>query len=307
MKIPRLLLLSQSPATPAKGSSDDDATRTRSVGRPRCAGGRLLRRPHLAGGGEFPDQRHPDLDLSGPDRGPGLDQDRRGEEQPRTRIARRQTGRRHRRRRGGSAGRRVARPVRGRRHPGRRRHLHQHERQRSDREPRAGAARPAQGRLQIPAPQRARQHEPEHQRRLSDGAQARRLRRHHAAGRSHGGAARGVRAQVRRVQGHHQDGPHPVAGRGADDAGAGILHLCRHAGRRRAAAEGSRAAGVRNQHGRDRDRHRHQLASGLCRSGVPASALRHRHSRGDRDQPGRGDAGLRHVSCSSPACSSASP
>ena len=28
-------------------------------------------------------------------------------------------------------------------------------------------------------------------------------------------------------------------------------------------------------------------------SGVPASALRHRHSRGDRDQPGRGDAGLR--------------
>ena len=110
--------------------------------------------------------------------------------------------------------------VRGRRDPGRRRHLDQHERQRGDRQPRAGTARPAEGRLHIPASQRARQHEPEHQRRLSDGAQARGLHRHHAAGRRHGGAARGVRGEVRGVRGHPQDGPHPVAGRGADDARA---------------------------------------------------------------------------------------
>ena len=39
--------------------------------------------------------------------------------------------------------RRAARPVRGRRDPGRRRHLDQHERQRGHRQPRAGDARPA--------------------------------------------------------------------------------------------------------------------------------------------------------------------
>ena len=68
-----------------------------------------------------------------------------------------------------------------------------------------------------------------HQRRLSDGAQARGLCRNHATGRRHGGAAPVVRGEVRGVQGRHQDGPHPVAGRGADDAGPGILHLCGNA------------------------------------------------------------------------------
>src|SRR6476469_7178758 len=72
------------------GYPDDHATRTRSLGRPRCGGGSLLRRPHAAGGGEFSDQRYPDLDLSGPDRSIGLDQAGRGKEQPRARLARRQ-------------------------------------------------------------------------------------------------------------------------------------------------------------------------------------------------------------------------
>ena len=182
--------------------------------------------------------------------------------------------RRHRRRLRGNAGRQAARAVRGGRHPGRRRHLDQHERQRGDRQSRAGTARPSEGRLRIPASERARQPEPEHQRRLSDRAQARGLCRHHATGRRHGGAARVVRGQGRGVQGHPQDGPHAVAGCGADDAGAGVLHLRRHAGRRRAAAEGSGASDLRDQPGRDRDRHRHQRASGLCGAGVPASARR---------------------------------
>ena len=187
--------------------------------------------------------------------------------------------RRHRRGLRGSPRRRAARPVRRRRDPGRRRHVDQHERERGDREPRAGAARPRQGRLRIPASERARQHEPEHQRRLSDGAQARGLRRHHAAGRSDGGAARGVRAQGRRVRRRPQDGPHPVAGRGADDAGPGILDLRGDARRGRAAAAGSGAADPRDQPGRDRDRHRHQLripdyAALVCRhlrsvTGIP--------------------------------------
>ncbi len=124
----------------------------------------------------------------------------------------------------GSAGGPAARAVRGRRHPGRRRHLDQHERQRGDRQSRAGTAGPAEGRLPVPASQRARQHEPEHQRRLSDGAQAR-----GAIPASCGWSTRwrvlreAFEAQGRRVQGHPQDGPHPAAGRGADDARAGVL------------------------------------------------------------------------------------
>ena len=77
----------------------------------------------------------------------------------------------------GDPRRRAARPVRRRRDPGRRRHLDQHERQRGDRQPRARDARAcASGDYAAPAPERARQPEPEHQRRLPDGAQARRLR-----------------------------------------------------------------------------------------------------------------------------------
>ena len=130
----------------------------------------------------------------------------------------------------------------------------------------------AKGDYALPASQRTRQHEPEHQRRLSDGAEARGLYRNHAAGRGHGGVAPRLRGQVRGVSGHHQDGPHPVAGRRADDARAGVFHLCRDAGRRRAAPEGSGAPDLRNQHGRDRDRHRHQCPSGLCGAGLPAFA-----------------------------------
>ena len=54
-------------------------------------------------------------------------------------------------------GRDAARPVRRRHHPGRRRHVDEHERQRGDRQPGAGAARARQGRLRAPAPERARQ------------------------------------------------------------------------------------------------------------------------------------------------------
>ena len=47
-------------------------------------------------------------------------------------------------------------------------------------------------------------------------------------------AARGARGEVGRVQGHHQDRPHPHAGRHAADAGPGILGLraCRSEGHR---------------------------------------------------------------------------
>ena len=72
--------------------------------------------------------------------------------------------------RGGAA----ARPVRGRRDPGRRRHVDQHERQRGDRQPRARAPRARQrGDYEFLHPNEHVNLSQSHQRRLSDGAQAR--------------------------------------------------------------------------------------------------------------------------------------
>ena len=88
------------------------------------------------------------LDASAPERSPGLRGDPRGD---------------------------AARPVRGRRDPGRRGHLDEHERQRGDREPRARAPGPRARRLRGAPPERTRQPEPEHERRLPDRAQGRGL------------------------------------------------------------------------------------------------------------------------------------
>ena len=105
-----------------------------------------------------------------------------------------------------------------------------------------------------------------------------------------------VRGEGRRVQGRPQDGPHPVAGRGADDARPGILDLRGDARRGRAAARrrpslliceinmGATAIGTGiNAH------------PDYAGAGLPASARDHRHSAGDRGEPGRGDPGLRRV------------
>ena len=161
----------------------------------------------------------------------------------------------------------------------------------------------AKGDYQLPASQRTRQHEPEHQRRLSDRAEARGLFRHHAAGRRHGACCAGPsRRKAEEFKDVIKMGRTQLQDAVPMTLGPGILHLCGDAGRGRAAPEGSGAADLRDQHGRHRHRHRHQRASGLCRAGLPASARGHRHSGGHRVQPDRGDAGLRQPSCSSPAC-----
>ena len=67
----------------------------------------------------------------------------------------------------------AARAVRRRRHPGRRRHLGQHERQRGRRQSGAGASRPRARRVRGPASARRRQHGAEHERRLPDGGESR--------------------------------------------------------------------------------------------------------------------------------------
>ena len=74
----------------------------------------------------------------------------------------------------------TARPVRRRRHPGRRGHVDQHERQRGDRQPRARTPRATARRLRLPASARTRQPQPEHQRRLSHRDEGRARMRHRA-------------------------------------------------------------------------------------------------------------------------------
>ena len=69
-----------------------------------------------------------------------------------------------------------------------------------------------------------------------------------------------------------QDGPHRAAGRRADDRRPGIPCVRGVARRRDPAAARSGEAPLRGQHGRDRDRHRHQRAEGLRAEASPPSS-----------------------------------
>ena len=109
-------------------------------------------------------------------------------------------------------------------------------------------------------------------------------------------AAPVLRAQGRRVRRRPEDGPHPAAGRRADDAGPGVRHLRRHARRGRAAAARGRGPGPRDQ---PRRAPRSAPASTPTPT-MPARvreqlARHHRHRADHRAQPGRGDAGLRRL------------
>ncbi len=77
------------------------------------------------------------------------------------------------------------------------------------------------------------------------------------------------------VLGNPQDGSHGIAGRRPDDGGPGIPCLRRIAGSRDPAAERRGEIPLPGQHGRDRDRQRHQRASRLqsrrSRASSPAS------------------------------------
>lgn len=108
--------------------------------------------------------------------------------------------------------------------------LHQHERQRGRRQPCPGAPRPRQGRLRPPPPQRGRQPRPVHQRRLPHRHPHRGDRRRPRTPPRHGRAPGRLRRQGPGVPRGRQDGPHPAPGRGAHDAGPGVLHVRRDAG-----------------------------------------------------------------------------
>ena len=168
----------------------------------------------------------------------------------------------------------VPRPVRRGRHPGRCRHLDQHERERGHHQHRARARRPREGRLRLPVADRRHEPQPVHERRLPDGDQGGpRPRPADAAGRA-GPAAPGVPGQGGRVPRHPEGRPHPVAGCRADDPRAGVQRLRHDARRGPQPAQGERLPALRDQHGRDRDRHRHHDAPGVRQVGAAATCAR---------------------------------
>ncbi len=158
----------------------------------------------------------------------------------------------------------APRRVPARRPPGRRRHLDQHERQRGDRQPRARADGSREGRVPVLRPPRPRQLLAVDQRRLSDRAPRRARARQRAAPGRGRRADRRVPRQGAGVRADLEDGAHPAPGRGADDARPGVRGVRRDA-RGRGPRARPRAAdrAVRDQHGRDRDRHRLERAAGL--------------------------------------------
>ena len=174
----------------------------------------------------FPITGTVDRDLPGPHRRAGLHQGGRGARQPRTRAARRRARRRDRRGlprdlRGGKLHEQfVVDVIQG--GAGTSTNMNANEVIANRALELLGHAK---GEYQPPAPERPRQPGPEHQRRLSDGAEDRRPLRHRAADRRDGRAAPRLRAQGGRVRRRAEDGPHPAAGRRADDARPGVRDL----------------------------------------------------------------------------------
>ena len=197
-----------------------DPARARPPRRTRHPERRLLGCAHAARGRELPDHWRADRALPRARQGAGHGQAGGGARQPQARPSAARQVRGDRAGLRGDHHGRAPRPVRGRRDPGRGRHLDQHERERGDRQPGARAHRPRQGRLRGAAPEQRRQHGAVDQRRLPDGAQARGHPGERAAAPGARGAGLRAEGQGRRVRRRAQDGPHPAPGRGADDAWA---------------------------------------------------------------------------------------
>ena len=274
-------------------------------GREGTAGYRLLRRADAARQGELPHHRHPDVDRAVFRQGLRLRQEGGRAGQPRPRRARCQGRRRDRRRLRPADRRRDARPVRHRLHPGRRRHLDQHERQRGDRQPRAGEPRPPEGRVPVRQPERSRQFRPVDQRHLPDGVPA---GADPAPGQLHGGAAPAAGGVLRQGQGVRpgaEDGPHAPAGRGADVARPGVPRLGHD--HRRGSAAHRRGAPVpaRDQPRRDGDRHLGDRGAGLPRAGHQLPVRAHRHASSSSPATWSRRPPTPAPTCCCPACSSA--
>ena len=118
--------------------------------------------------------------------------------------------------------------------------------------------------------------------------------------------AASFRAKGDAVPEDREDGPHRAAGRGADDGRPGVPRLRGRARGRDPAAARRGEVPLRGQHGRDRDRHRHQRPQGLRgevrRSTWPSSPA----SRSCRPRTCSPPPGTSRASSSTPARSRAS-
>ena len=123
--------------------------------------------------------------------------------------------------------RQASRSVPARCVPGRCRHVDEHERERGDRESRARADGPSQGRVPALRPPRSRQLLAVDQRRLSFRAARRYGARQRRAGCGGQRAVARVPRQGQGVRRHSEDGPHATAGRRADDARSGVRRVRR--------------------------------------------------------------------------------
>ena len=122
----------------------------------------------------------------------------------------------------------LARPVRRRCLPGRRRHVAQHERERSARQPRRRDPWRRARRVPARASERSRQHGTVHQRRVPDGDAARAAaRRMRALVESARALAASLAQKAEAFDSDAQGRPHAPAGRGADDARPGVRRLRR--------------------------------------------------------------------------------
>ena len=100
-------------------------------------------------------------------------------------------------------------------------------------------------------------------------------------------AAKGVPRQGRRIPRRAEGGPHPAAGRGADDARPGVPRLRDDPSRGLQPPDRERLPAVRDQHGRDGHRHGHHRSPGL-RGRRAASPARDQRARPrDRRRPRR--------------------
>ena len=206
------------------------------------------------------------------------------------------------------AARRAARPVLRRRRAGRRGHEHQHERQRGHRQRGAGAARPRAGPLRRDPPDRRREPQPVHERRLSDGDPTGGRRRARRTG-ARAGPARGLVRRARRgLRGRAQGRAHAAAGRRAHDARRRVRGLRRRRSRGRRDGSGRpiplllemqpRRHGDRNRGDRTARLSRGGRSSTCgrsagCRSPRPRTSSRRRGTRAGSSRPLRCSAARR--------------
>ena len=205
----------------------------------------------------------------------------------------------------GNSRRPPSRALRRRHDPGRRRHVDEHERQRGHRESRARAARQGARQLRGRASQHAREPQPVHQRRVSDGGEAGAAPRDRRAARRDAQARGRVPRQGRRVFGVREDGTHAAPGRGADDARPGVRRVRPHDPGRRGPTRRSAGVDPRDQHGRDGDRHGDHRAGAVRGDDLPRAVDGSRDSRSSPRPTSSKRRPTRARSCSCRACSSA--